>query len=315
MFVANILVAANLLASFALARSPAPRDRSKKLAVYWGANDYQLSLDEVCSDDSYDIVNLAFLSHFFSAGGYPTLFLSPLNTPSQAQAARGATDLRDGSSLIPALQKCRDSGKKILLALGGAPGYSDVRLNNDDQGRQIANTLWNLFGGGTEDASLRPFGAFKLDGFDIDNESGISTGYMAMIAQFRSNFATDTSRQYTLSAAPGCGFPGDSITPEIAAAVDQVWVQFYDTKYCLIGDDTFYGKVKTWSQAVKGDLYIGATTRNTPDQVGYLEPEELLDALHQVEAMGLPNYGGAMLWEAELAVKNNSYQRTIRAGI
>lgn len=167
MIATNILVVANLLVSITLARSPTPRDRSKKVAVYWGANDYQLSLDDVCSDDSYDIVNLAFLSHFFSAGGYPTLFLSPLNTPSQAQASRGATDLRDGVSLIPALQKCRDTGKKILLAMGGAPGYSDVRLDNDDQGRQIANTLWNLFGGGNEDADLRPFGAFKLDGFDI----------------------------------------------------------------------------------------------------------------------------------------------------
>ncbi|KAJ3493329.1 hypothetical protein NLG97_g4800 [Lecanicillium saksenae] len=309
----NILI--GLFASAALARNLEARGRGKSLAVYWGANDYQTTLDEVCSDDSYDIVNLAFLSHFFSAGGYPTLFLSPLNKPSAAQAARGATDLRDGTSLIPALQKCRNSGKKIFLAMGGAPGYSDVRLKNDDQGRQIANTLWNLFGGGTKDADLRPFGHFRVDGFDIDNETGDSTGYMAMIEQLRSNFATDSSRKYALSAAPGCGFPGDSITPEIAATVDHVWVQFYDTRYCLIGDDNFYNKVRTWSQAVKGKLYIGATTRNTPDQVGYLGPQALLKALHKVQAMGLPNYSGAMLWEAELAVNNNNYQKTIRAGI
>lgn len=137
---------------------------------------------------------------------------------------------------------------------------------------------------------------------------------MALIDQFRTNFATDSSQQYTLSAAPGCGFPGDSITPEIARAVDHVWVQFYDTQYCLIGDDTFYDKVRTWSQNVN-NLYIGATARNTADQVGYLEPQALLDALHKVDAMGLPNYGGAMIWEAELAVKNNNYQKTIRAGL
>lgn len=163
----NSLVTASLAASVTHARSLQPRDGSKGLAVYWGANDYTVTLDEVCSDPSYSIVNLAFLSHFFSAGGYPTLFLSPLNNPSEAQRARGATDLRDGTSLIPALQKCRDSGKKVILALGGAPGYSNVHLANDDQGRQIANTLWNLFGGGTEDADLRPFGDFKVDGFDI----------------------------------------------------------------------------------------------------------------------------------------------------
>lgn len=64
-----------------------------------------------------------------------------------------------------------------------------------------------------------------------------------------------------------------------------------------------------------GDLYIGATARNTPDQIGYLEPHALLDALHKIKGMGLPNYGGAMLWEAELAMKNNNYQKTIRASI
>ena len=167
MLYTNVLAAASLLASAVQARPLQARDSSKGLAVYWGANDYSTTLDDVCSDDSYSIVNLAFLSHFFSAGGYPTLFLSPLNFPSDAQSAKGATDLRDGSSLVPALQKCRDSGKKIILSMGGANDYSNVRLTGDDQGRQIANTLWNLFGGGTQDADLRPFGDFKLDGFDI----------------------------------------------------------------------------------------------------------------------------------------------------
>ena len=138
---------------------------------------------------------------------------------------------------------------------------------------------------------------------------------MAMIEQFRSNFATDTSKEYVLSAAPGCGYPGESITPEIAGAVDYVWVQFYDTQYCLIGDDTFNDKVKTWSQAVKGQLYIGALALASEGEVGYISPDALLKALHGIEALGLPNYGGAMLWEAEKAVKNNNFQKTIRASL
>ena len=169
MFASKAALALGLLVPWITAKPVELQERaySQRVIVYWGANDYQTTLDEVCSDDSYNIVNLAFLSHFFSDGGYPTLSVSNLNNPSAAQSAVGATGLKDGSSLIPALQKCQSSGKLVFLSMGGANAYSNVALQNDAQGEQIADTLWNLFGGGTQNASLRPFGTFKFDGFDI----------------------------------------------------------------------------------------------------------------------------------------------------
>jgi chitinase len=171
MYALKTFACAGLLASAVLAL-PAPslkaRSGNPRLSVYWGAEDDSTTLDDVCSDSSYGIVNLAFISYFFSAGGYPALSLSSLGGPSQAQKDAGATSLQDGSSLVSAIQSCQNSGKLVIMSMGGAQGFADVTLANDTQAEQIADTLWNLFGGGTNDSALRPFGTgVKLDGFDL----------------------------------------------------------------------------------------------------------------------------------------------------
>lgn len=137
------------------------------LTIYWGAEDDSTTLDSVCADSSYSIVNLAFLNYFFSDGGYPSLSLSGLDEPSDAQRKAGATALKDGSPLVSAIKKCQSSGKLVILSLGGANDYADVTLRDDSQGELIADTLWNLFLGGTANRELRPFGDVKLDGVDL----------------------------------------------------------------------------------------------------------------------------------------------------
>lgn len=174
----NFLAATGHLGALASAipTSPShkPRGAGGKLVVYWGAEDSSTTLDNVCSDSSYDIVNLAFLSYFFKDGGYPELSISTLGGPSEAQRAAGATSLQDGSSLVPAIQKCQQNGKLVILSMGGAQGYADVTLQSDAQGEQIAQTVWDLFLGGTNNASLRPFGSVKLDGVDLGKRTSIS---------------------------------------------------------------------------------------------------------------------------------------------
>lgn len=142
---------------------------SNKLTVYWGAEDDTTTLSDVCSDASYNIVNLAFVDYFKGNGGYPSMSLSTLGGPSEAQQEAGATSLQDGSSLVPAIQACQSSGKLVIMSLGGAVGYADVTLSGDSQAIEIADTLWSLFGGGTNETitPLRPFGNVTLDGFDI----------------------------------------------------------------------------------------------------------------------------------------------------
>ena len=136
-----------------------------------------------------------------------------------------------------------------------------------------------------------------------------------MINRFRSNFKSDNSKTYYLSAAPGCGYPGDSITPQIASYMDYVWVQYYDTEYCLIGNDAFYNNIKLWSDNIPGQLFVGAIASDAGGDIGYISANDLVTALNKVKAMGLPNYSGAMLWEAQLAANNNNYQKVVKAGL
>ena len=54
-----------------------------------------------------------------------------------------------------------------MLSLGGSVG--DLTMESEAQAVQAANTLWNLFLGGTDTNStpLRPYGSVILDGIDI----------------------------------------------------------------------------------------------------------------------------------------------------
>ncbi len=146
--------------------SPPPKPPAT-VAVYWGAKLKTVSLDTVCEDPSYDIVNLSFLSAFFATGQYPRLAIPSLNGSSEAQRLAGAADLQDGTALMPAIRKCQAGGKRVLLSMGGAAGYADVRVASDTQGRQVADMIWHLFLGGDEKPELRPFGDVVLDGVDF----------------------------------------------------------------------------------------------------------------------------------------------------
>ncbi|KAJ3487936.1 hypothetical protein NLG97_g6300 [Lecanicillium saksenae] len=287
-----------------------------KLVIYWGAEDSSTTLDNVCSDSSYDIVNLAFLSYFFKDGGYPQLSISTLGGPSDAQQAAGATSLQDGTELVPAIQKCQQAGKLVILSMGGAEGYADVTLQSDAQGEQIAQTIWDLFLGGTNSAPLRPFGSVKLDGIDLDNESHNATGYVAMTKKFRNLMNSDSSKRYYLTAAPQCPFPDESEPLDVCQLMDYVWVQFYNNGDCNIAQSGFNDAVQTWSQGIgNAKLFIGALASGADGDQGYVDSNTFISAIQGVQAMNLPNYGGAMLWEAQLAVNNGNYQQQIRGSV
>lgn len=63
------------------------------------------------------------------------------------------------------------------MSLGGADGI--YGFSNDANGEAFADTLWNLFGAGSN--STRPFGDAVVDGFDLDIEGGGGTGYAASL--------------------------------------------------------------------------------------------------------------------------------------
>ncbi|KAL3960903.1 hypothetical protein ACCO45_006020 [Purpureocillium lilacinum] len=284
-----------------------PRGRDSRpgpgrLAVYWGSESGSTTLDDVCSDSSYNIVNLAFLNYFFSAGGYPATSIGDLGGPSTAQREAGATGLQDGSSLISAMKACH---------------YADVTLDSDAQGEQMADTLWNLFLGG--DSALRPFGDVKLDGIDLDNESSDHTGYLAMIRRLRSHYSSDSSKAYYLSAAPRCSFREASQWLDVYRQADLVWVQFYGCGQSSVAQRSFAEAVANWAGGIGGaQLFIGALASgddDAGDTAGYVDANTLVASVQSVKGMGLGNYGGVMLWDAQLAVDNGNYQKQIAGSV
>ena len=58
------------------------------------------------------------------------------------------------------IMACQANGKLVTLSLGGSLG--SVSFTGDDQAQAFADTVWNLFLGGS--SSTRPFGDAVLDG-------------------------------------------------------------------------------------------------------------------------------------------------------
>ena len=70
------------------------------------------------------------------------------------------TDLPNCQFLASAIQTCQSKGKIAVISLGG--GGADPVFSSDSQASQFADTIWNLFLGGS--SGTRPFGSAVLDG-------------------------------------------------------------------------------------------------------------------------------------------------------
>ena len=70
------------------------------------------------------------------------------------------TGLANCQKIAGDIKACQAKGKLVTLSLGGATGA--VSFSGDDQAQTFADTIWNLFLGGSSDT--RPFGDAVLDG-------------------------------------------------------------------------------------------------------------------------------------------------------
>lgn len=149
--------------------SNAESSSGNSLAVYYGQSNAtaQVTLAQLCQDQNVDIVILAFLTIFYGPGGYPVVnFGAACNgDTSPAAKEKNATGLLSCPRLSSDITKCQAAGKKVMLSLGGS--LSNSSFSSDTQATAFAQTLWNLFGSGSSELGLRPFGAVKVDGFDI----------------------------------------------------------------------------------------------------------------------------------------------------
>lgn len=172
-------------------------DLNKKtnFVVYWGSTDNEGSLSDYCSDNTYDVIILAF-ADAFDGNAVP-------------QMSMDYCDGQDCSSLSSQVRSCQNQGKTIMLSVGGADG--SYQLKSTDFAKRAANHLWNMFLNGT--GEHRPFGnGIVLDGVDFDIETGPKSadGYwVTLINELRNLTKSDPSKHYYFSGAPQCVFPDE----------------------------------------------------------------------------------------------------------
>ncbi|TFY71204.1 hypothetical protein EVG20_g1816 [Dentipellis fragilis] len=302
--------------------------RNDNVAVYWGQNSYgathtsdqanwQKTLSFYCQDNSIDAFPLAFLNVAFDTGGLPSIDLANICSTSSDPVFPG-TDLPNCSFLASDIQTCQSKGKIITISIGGATGA--VSFTSDSQAQQFADTIWNVFLGGS--SSTRPFGSAVLDGVDLDLEGGSASHWPAFINQIRSH-ANGASKQYYITGAPQCPYP-DAYMGAILNAVgfDAVYVQFYNN-YCGLQafsnpNDWNFDQWDTWAKTVSPNknvkIYIGAPAASTAAGSGYVDAGTLASIAQQTRSQ-YSSFGGVMLWDASQAYNNGRFDAAIKSAL
>ncbi|RDB29076.1 Chitinase 1 [Hypsizygus marmoreus] len=305
--------------------------RFDNIAVYWGQNSYgaahgndtpnfQKRLSFYCNDNAIDVFPIAFLNVFFGSGGVPSINLANTCNPIDNGTFPG-TNLANCASLATDITACQAKGKIITLSLGGAS--ASVGFQSDSQAISFAQTIWNLFLGGS--SSTRPFGSAVLDGIDLDIEGGGSAYYATFVNNIRS-LASGASKKYYITAAPQCVFPDGALGAVLnAASFDAVYgiysseMTFYNNQCGLQA----FGQASNWNYGVWDDwarntsptrnvkVYIGAPASTSAAGSGYVAIDTLSSIAVQMRK-SFPSFGGVMLWDASQAYANNRYDMAIK---
>ncbi|KAJ7042588.1 class III chitinase [Mycena alexandri] len=299
--------------------------RYDNTVVYWGQNsigafsttppsEYQKTLSFYCADNAIDVFPVAFVNVFFGTGGEPSMNLANTCNPTDNATFPGTT-LPNCSKLATDITACQSKGKLVTISLGGATG--SVGFSSDAQGTAFAQTIWNLFLGGT--SSTRPFGTAVLDGVDLDIEGGGGVGYAAFVNEIRS-LSAGASKRYYVTAAPQCVYPDASLGSVLnSAKFDAIYVQFYNNPCGLQTYPTVsgwnFGIWDQWARTLSPNpnvkVYIGAPGALSAAGGGYVDIATLSSIAVQMRK-SFPSFGGVMLWDASQAYQNNRYDLAIK---
>ncbi|OSX57816.1 carbohydrate-binding module family 5 protein [Postia placenta MAD-698-R-SB12] len=301
------------------------------LGFYWGQNsygatgsntaDYQKNLSYYCQDDVINAFPLAFLNVFFGEGGEPSLDLANICSTANDPVFEG-TQLPECSFMASNIQTCQNAGKIVTISLGGATGSAG--FSNASQAEGFANTIWNLFLGGS--SSTRPFGDAVLDGVDLDIEGG-STEYFTNFVSTLRSLMNSGSKSYYLTAAPQCPFPDAYVGSVIdAESFDAVYVQFYNN-YCGLTnyDNSNDWDFSTWDNWAKNTspnpnvkVYIGAPAASAAAGSGYVDAATLGQIAVDTRN-SYSSFGGIMLWDASQAydphAANDRFDAAVKSSI
>ncbi|PPR01950.1 hypothetical protein CVT24_011099 [Panaeolus cyanescens] len=322
---------------------------------YWGQNSYgashsdqggwQKSLSAYCQDDTINVFPLAFLHVFFSTAGLPEInfanvglypeSISSLVIDPSFQTCSSNTGVFSGTSLANCqfmasdIKACQARGKIITLSLGGATGAAG--FTSDAQAQSFADTIWNLFLGGS--SSTRPFGDAVLDGIDLDLEGGNGAYFPTFVNRIRS-LSNGASKKYYVTAAPQCPYP-DAYMGSILNAVgfDAVYVQCkqWNIRKVEILTRPFiqltnfnnpnawnFAQWDTWAKTVSPNrnvkIYIGAPSAPSAAGSGYVDASTLGNIAKQTKAT-YSSFGGVMLWDVSQAYGNNRFDVAIKNAI
>ncbi|CAO3615057.1 unnamed protein product [Cunninghamella blakesleeana] len=300
---------------------------NNNLAVYWGQNSYgaangndpanwQKPLRTYCDDSSIDVIPTAFVTNFFGKGGLPVINLANICN-NVDNATFPGTELANCKSVGDDIKYCQSKGKVVTLSLGGATG--GVGFQSDSQATSFADTLWNVFFGGS--STTRPFGDAIMDGVDLDIEGGGSGYYGSFLTQLRANFAKD-SKKYYVTAAPQCVYPDANLGTTISQnKIDAIYVQFYNNPCGLQTWGTSgwnYGVWDYWAKNISPNkdikVYIGAPASKSAAGGGYV-PLEKLSEIAVTTQKSFPSFGGVMFWDASQAVANGQINVGIKKAI
>ncbi|GLB43356.1 putative glycosyl hydrolase 18 family protein [Lyophyllum shimeji] len=309
---------------FALQTLAYDNSRSDNLAVYYGQNSYgathssdtanwQKNLATYCQDDTINAFPLAFLNVFFSTGGLPEINMANTCNSVDSGVFPG-TNLANCQFMASDIKACQARGKIITLSLGGATG--SATFSSDAQAQQFADTVWNLFLGGS--SSTRPFGDAVLDGVDLDIEGGSSAGYAAFVTRIRQN-ASGASKPYYVTAAPQCPYPDAYLGTVLnAVAFDAVYVQY--NNWCGLNNynnpnawdfGTWDNWAKTTAINKNVKVYIGAPASSSAAGSGYVDAATLGNIAQQTRSQ-YSSFGGVMLWDASQAYANGRYDQAVK---
>lgn len=318
----SILLAATGLAAAALASYDS--SCSNNVVTYWGQNSWggahlddpahwEGTLASYCQDDTFDVINISFLTNFNLTG------LPVLNHAFHCETVFENTNTLHCPDIGADIKTCQKNGKKIVLSLGGGNIYT-YGLSSDAQGQAFADTVWDMFLGGS--SQYRPYNDAVLDGVDLDIESGEHTGYVAFINQLRSRFQK-ASKQYIISAAPQCVYPDRNLGSTLQAAwIDNDYVQFYNNPCNLANIDNKWNfDYASWDTLTKKNpnpnskMYVGLPAGTGAAGNGYLELSTLKADLNQLYTNFTSTFGGIMLWDASWSSNNKAYVQSLSSWV
>lgn len=261
--------------------------RGGGIAVYWGQNGNEGTLNETCATGRFSYVNIAFLIKF-GGGQTPELNLAGHCNPAANTCGFISDDIR----------ACQRRGIKVMLSIGG--GVGNYSLSSTQDARDVSLYLWNNFLGGGGGSAARPLGDAVLDGVDLDIELGSSLYYEDLVRFLKSYSGRGGKGKVYVTGAPQCPFPDRLLGAALNTSLfDYVWVQFYNNPPCQYSsgntDDLKNSWIRWTSSVDAGKIFLGLPAAPQAAGSGFI-PADVLTAEILPAIRKSKKYGGVMLW-------------------